>query len=179
MVMHFFLKSKSCRMRCRRDSPTSCNHISSNPSFLFFDTTRIECFSKVILFLSLADNPYLLFLTIALSLPHAFAQLPSSLPALRRLGSTNLADTTSTLGDTSAETVLELPGNLLERSHAAGSGGLSALGLLTPLDCVKDCVSQRFFIFNRTGLRQRWCTRRLERLTANVELEFFVDWCER
>jgi hypothetical protein len=54
---------------------------------------------------------------------------------LCRLGLANLADATSTLGHTSAESVLELSWDLLEGSHAAGAGGLSALGLLAPLDC--------------------------------------------
>jgi len=68
--------------------------------------------------------------------------------SLRRLRGANLADTTSTLGDTSAETVLEESGNALESTHTAGSGGLSALGLLAPLDCfnivlVLSCFSGR------------------------------------
>jgi len=62
----------------------------------------------------------------------------TAIPRLRRLGCTNLADAASTLGYTGAETVLELSGDLLERSHAAGSGSLSALGLLAPLDYAND-----------------------------------------
>jgi len=40
-----------------------------------------------------------------------------------------------TLGHTSLETVLELPGNLAEVSHAAGTGDLSPLSLLGPVVC--------------------------------------------
>lgn len=41
----------------------------------------------------------------------------------------------SALGRTLLETVLELAWDELERSHAAGTSGLSSLGLLTPVVC--------------------------------------------
>lgn len=40
-----------------------------------------------------------------------------------------------TLGCASLESVAELAVDGLEVSHAAGTGGLPALGLLTPVDC--------------------------------------------
>ena len=42
---------------------------------------------------------------------------------------------TGTLGGTVAETVAELARDELERAHASGTGGLSPLGLLTPVVC--------------------------------------------
>lgn len=41
------------------------------------------------------------------------------------------------LGDTRLEAVLELAGDGAEVPHAAGTGGLSALGLLGPVVCYK------------------------------------------
>lgn len=41
----------------------------------------------------------------------------------------------STLGGAGLEAVGELAGDVLERPHAAGAGGLSALGLLAPVVC--------------------------------------------
>lgn len=47
--------------------------------------------------------------------------------------------TTSALGDTNAEAVLEALVDVLDVTHAAAAGGLSSLGLLTPVDCsLKD-----------------------------------------
>ena len=46
---------------------------------------------------------------------------------------------TSTLWRTELETVLELAWDELERSHASGAGGLSPLGLLTPVVCEVAC----------------------------------------
>lgn len=43
--------------------------------------------------------------------------------------------TTGALGDTNAEAVLEALVNVLEVPHTAAAGGLSSLGLLTPVDC--------------------------------------------
>lgn len=45
---------------------------------------------------------------------------------------------TGALGSALLETVLELAWHELERSHAAGTGGLSSLGLLTPVVCRSD-----------------------------------------
>lgn len=44
-----------------------------------------------------------------------------------------LVSTAGTLGSADAEAVPELAGDLGERAHAAGTGGLSALGLLGPV----------------------------------------------
>lgn len=41
--------------------------------------------------------------------------------------------TASTLGLADLEAVLESPGNVLEVAHAAGTDGLSPLGLLAPV----------------------------------------------
>lgn len=49
---------------------------------------------------------------------------------------------TGTLGGTSAETVGEAAGDELEVTHAAGTGGLSALGLLGPVVCDSQVTSQ-------------------------------------
>ena len=43
------------------------------------------------------------------------------------------------LGRSRPEAVLELPGDGLERPHAAGAGGLSPLGLLAPVVCARQC----------------------------------------
>lgn len=43
---------------------------------------------------------------------------------------------TGTLGHTGLEAVLELAGNGAKVPHAAGTGGLSSLGLLGPVVCV-------------------------------------------
>ena len=40
------------------------------------------------------------------------------------------------LGYAGPEAVLEFAGNVLEVTHAAGADGLSALGLLAPVDCI-------------------------------------------
>lgn len=44
-----------------------------------------------------------------------------------------LVGAAGTLGGTDTEAVPELAGDLGERAHAAGTGGLSALGLLGPV----------------------------------------------
>lgn len=45
--------------------------------------------------------------------------------------------TTSALGGADLEAVVEAAVDLLEVTHSAGAGGLSALGLLAPVDCIK------------------------------------------
>lgn len=45
---------------------------------------------------------------------------------------------TGTLGDTGLEAVVEAAVDLLEVAHSAGTGGLSALGLLAPVDYMKS-----------------------------------------
>lgn len=42
---------------------------------------------------------------------------------------------TGTLGGTGLEAVQEAAVDITQRAHAAGAGGLAALGLLTPVDC--------------------------------------------
>ena len=43
---------------------------------------------------------------------------------------------TGALGDANAEAVLEALVNVLEVPGTAAAGGLSSLGLLTPVDCI-------------------------------------------
>lgn len=52
-----------------------------------------------------------------------------------------LGSATGALGGANLEAVLEAPGDGGQRSHAAGTGGLSALGLLGPVVCFSLRVS--------------------------------------
>ena len=64
-----------------------------------------------------------------------------------------------TLGCASLESVAELAVDGLEVSHAAGTGGLPALGLLTPVDCSNVNLRVRCVRISGTrtlaGLRSR------------------------
>jgi hypothetical protein len=62
---------------------------------------------------------------------------PPRAPASSRHSlSRSSGDAPRTLGDTRLETVLELPRDLAEVSHAAGTGDLSPLSLLGPVVCI-------------------------------------------
>jgi hypothetical protein len=69
--------------------------------------------------------------------PHAHVQLPA-LSSLRLLGLGGRSP--RALWCTRLESVLEQSGDGLQVTHAAGSGGLSSLGLLAPVVCW-SCVS--------------------------------------
>ena len=59
-----------------------------------------------------------------------------------------------TLRRAGLEAVLELPGDELERPHAAGTGGLSSLGLLAPVVCKRDGQSLSFWCWVQGGLNR-------------------------
>lgn len=63
--------------------------------------------------------------------------LPASENGKRDVGNNSLLGlgTASALGDANAEAVLEALVDVLDVPHAAAAGGLSSLGLLTPVDC--------------------------------------------
>jgi hypothetical protein len=66
-------------------------------------------------------------------LHHALAEWSTNLHIEVRLS--GLLDTASALGGTGLEAVAELAGDGLQVLHAAGTGGLSPLGLLAPVVC--------------------------------------------
>jgi hypothetical protein len=61
-----------------------------------------------------------------------------SLERSHRLGG-SVGRALGALRGASAEAVAELAGDELECAHAAGTGGLSSLGLLTPVVCFGSC----------------------------------------
>jgi hypothetical protein len=64
-----------------------------------------------------------------------------------RLGG-GVGGTLGALGGAGAEAVAELARDELECAHAAGTGGLSSLGLLTPVDCKKRSMSELCVFFS-------------------------------
>ena len=80
--------------------------------------------------------------------PYSY-QSPSSLRERKRDVGINLVGlgTASALGNADLEAVLEALVDVLDVAHTATAGGLSSLGLLTPVDCIaKNIVSQVFQI---------------------------------
>jgi hypothetical protein len=54
-----------------------------------------------------------------------------------------------TLGLASLESILEATADVLEILHAAGTGGLSSLGLLGPVDCSPNQSESLFLAFRK------------------------------
>ena len=77
--------------------------------------------------------------------------LPSVPPICTEKSRLSGLDAAGTLGGTALEAVGELAVDGLEVTHAAGAGGLPALGLLAPVDCAAlvagpgrmECLSLR------------------------------------
>lgn len=85
--------------------------------------------------------------------PYSY-QSPSSLRERKRDVGINLVGlgTASALGNADLEAVLEALVDVLDVAHTATAGGLSSLGLLTPVDCIaKNIVSQ---VFNAAVIKQ-------------------------
>jgi len=61
-------------------------------------------------------------------------------------GSGRCLDTASTLGLAQLEAVLEAPRDGFEVAHASGTGSLSPLGFLGPVDCWHVCQARPIMI---------------------------------
>lgn len=69
--------------------------------------------------------------------PHSYSSLSDNENATPSGRKGNLVGdgATGTLGGTGLEAVKEAAVDIAQGAHAAGAGGLAALGLLTPVDC--------------------------------------------